>query len=779
MICLLLAALLGLTLPGNDDPFGASLPRETGEVSIEGLTAPVEIARDVLGVPAIRGAIREDVFRALGFVHAQERFFQMDAARRLAAGELSEIAGTLTVVFDRPMRHHRFRVVANEVFARMDDDDRRQLAAYTAGVNAGLADLGAPPPEYVVLQAPTEPWVEADSVLVLLAMFDMLNFSAGEERVAGIMAATLPPELCEFLMPSSTRFDALLPASTPNDHEPAAIPGPDIVDLRTLGPYGIPIEPLPVQPVVPGSNNWAVAAARSATGTAIVANDPHLRLSLPGIWYRCQLAWADRQLTGVSLPGLPGIAIGSNGRVAWGFTNSMIDFQDLVIVEVDPDDPARYRTPDGTEPFEEIIERIDVLRGDPIELRLRQTRWGIVTREDHLGRPLVLRWTALDADTVNLGNLELMDATSVDDAIAVARRAWGPSQNLIVGDAGGRIGWTVTGYIPRRVGFDGSMPVSWADGTAHWGGPIDEADRPVIVDPEEGVLFTANNRTLPLEQAKRLSATWASGHRARRIGERLAAQPRFDERDMLDIQLDTRLAAFDFYRDLAIDVLESDPAPSEVRRTALEVLRGWNGTADADQSATTLLDTLRATLHREVFLPLIVPCRKADPVIGYHRLMLDETLRRVLEERPPHFLTSQYADWDAMLDAAVQDAINRVSAVSENGPRLPWGERNRAQIHHFLAGAAPAFASMLSMPDDPLVGHFAAVRVASPSFGASMRMVVSPGRETDGILHIPAGQSGHPLSPHYRSSHADWLEGRATPLLAGPAQSTLTLTPAR
>jgi penicillin amidase len=321
----------------------ASLPQLDGERPLAGLSAPVRIERDARGVPTIRGLSRLDVARGLGFVHAQERFFQMDLLRRSSAGELAELFGARALEADRAQRPFAYRERAQKLRATLPGEQLAWLDAYTQGVNAGLDDLPARPPEYWLAGAPPRPWQAEDTLLVVLTFYTMLSNNDAYERAQGVMQAVLPPALYELLTPSASRFDRPVLGATPGDptggYAPLPIPGPDVVDLRTrraLPRHGVPrVEP----PLTgPASNSWAVDGARGAQGAAIVANDPHLSLRLPNIFYRIELEWRERALRGVSIPGLPGVLIGASDDVAWGATVSNADQSDWVVVEVDPAD---------------------------------------------------------------------------------------------------------------------------------------------------------------------------------------------------------------------------------------------------------------------------------------------------------------------------------------------------------------------------------------------------------------------------------------------------------
>ncbi len=332
----------------------ASLPQLEGTRVLAGLRASVRIERDALGVPTIQGGNRPDVARATGFLHGQDRFFQMDLLRRRAAGELAEIVGRVAVKLDREIRVHRFRSVAERVVGAGSPEERALVQAYAEGVNAGLAALGGKPFEYLALGVNPAPWRPEDSVLAALAMFATLQDpKGGRESDLGLMHDLLPAPVFEFLAPRGTECDTpdvggALPA--------APLPGPEALDLRNRGrdPGRLPSEAArdPEPDHQPGSNNWAVAGRLTAHGGALLANDMHLGIAVPNTWYRVTLSWPGsdgdtNRITGVTLPGTPAVVVGSNTHVAWGFTNTEGDWSDLVEIEADPRDKDTYLTPGG------------------------------------------------------------------------------------------------------------------------------------------------------------------------------------------------------------------------------------------------------------------------------------------------------------------------------------------------------------------------------------------------------------------------------------------------
>jgi penicillin amidase len=767
----------------------ASVARYDGVTVLDALAGNVTVQRDGLGVPMIRGGGFEDVVRATGFVHAQERYFQMDVMRRQAAGELAALLGASAVGADRAARVHRLRLGARAAVEALAPDRRALLEAYAAGVNAGLRDLGNVPPEYLLLRTDPDPWLPEDSFLTLFAMYLRLQDATGRlDATLGTLFDVLPRNLAEFLAPRGTPWEA------PIDGEPFEMPptpGPEILDLRAQ-PGQIPSRGRFSDPDAPllGSNSWSVAGVHTADGGALLANDMHLPLGMPNIWYRLSQIWIEggreRRVTGVSLAGIPVVLAGSTGRVAWGFTNSQGDWTDLVILTVDPSDHSRYLTPDGARSFVESRETIEIKDAQPQELTVRDTIWGPVVDSDRFGRPRAAHWVAHLPGAVNLEILDLLEAETVDQAIEVAHRAGVPAQNFVVVDKDGRIGWTIIGPVPRRVGTDGRLPASWAAGTTAWDGWLAGDKVPRVVDPPAGRIWTANARVVSGKMLEALGdGGYDLGARARQIRNALMAIDKATPQRMLDVQLDDRALFLTPWRELMLQVLSRyrlsrGPRIEELVRW---IERDWTGRASVDSVAYRMVRDWRSHVARRALLPLVAASAKADPAFDYFLIggRIEGPLWRLVTERPPHLLQPRYGSWDELfLDAA--DGLLEELVGDDPDPSLAgftWGARNSFAVRHPLSRAVPIFSRWLDIPARPLPGDSNMPRVYGIGVGASERFVVSPGREEQGIFEMPAGQSGHPWSAYYRAGHDLWAEGRPAAFLPGPTVHTLTLVPAR
>ncbi len=761
----------------------ASLPRYTGSAEIAGLAQDTRIERDALGSVTVHARSRADAVRALGYVHAQERFFAMDLLRRSAAGELAELFGSAALPIDRRARAHRMRARMQQTYAHLPAAQRQLIEAYCDGVNAGLGDLAARPFEYFLLRTRPVAWRGEDTLLVATAMAFTLNDAENRRELAfSRMHAALPATVYRFLTAGGGEWDAPLLGANLQWPEP---PSSDTLDLRTQ-----PADPAPA-PVsdakLPGSNSFAVAGALTGAG-ALVANDMHLDLRVPSLWFRARLIYPDPgddrrsiNVSGASLPGAPAIIVGSNGDIAWGFTNSYIDTTDWVRVQRDPQDATRYRTSDGWQTLARHDEIIHVAGADDERLPVEETRWGPILAKDVDGTPLALAWTAQESGGIDVGIGRLETARSIEQALAIARGSGMPPQNFIVGDRAGHIAWTIAGRIPHRIGdFDAQLPADWSQPATGWAGWLAADAYPGVIDPAEHRLWTANQRTVDAAALALLGdGGYDIGARARQIRDDLRARDRFAPADLLTIQLDDRAVFLERWKTLLSQTL--DHAPASPLRTAMrDALHDWNGHAAIESVSYRLVRAWRNDVIDHIMAAFYAPLRKRFADFTPPKLPQAEYVAwRLLQDRPVHLLPDGAHDWEAFLLAS----LDRVGQTLDRQPgglaARTWGERNTAHIAHPLSRALPAFiARWLDMPYQALPGDSHMPRVQAPDFGASERFAVMPGDEAHGYFMMPGGQSDHPLSPYYGAGHEDWVRGLPTPFLPGPAQQTLTLHPA-
>ncbi len=759
-----------------------SLATLDGQVDLDGLAAPVRIQRDALGTVTIDAGNEADAMRALGYVHAQERYFQMDLMRRAAAGELSDLVGNATLGVDKQRRMHRLRARAATQLAGFGGSHAAALQAYSAGVNRGLHALRVRPWPYLLLFKAPRDWQPVDSILAGDAMyFDLQGRQLGRELSLYRLQQHLPAPLFALLGHDGSSWDAPLDAPARGD---ATLPDASQVDLRTLP--DAPGDASTADHAAPGSNNWAIAGSRSADGRAIVANDMHLQLGAPSLWFRVRLRYADAQapggrvdVTGFSLPGLPAVIVGSNGHVAWGFTNSYADTSDWYRLT-----PCAATPQPGCTAVVHHRERIKVAGGLDVALDVEDTVYGPILQHEPDGTALAQRWVAQLPGALNLGLADLARADSLASAFASAQRIATPAQNLLLADSAGHIGWRVLGALPLRgpgcpsdaLVHDVSAAVPAAQRCAPW--PISTQHSPQRIDPADGQLWTANARVVGGDELAVLGdGGYALGARAQQIRDDLRLHPQLDERQLLAIQLDDRALLLQRWWTLLQQ--RDGGAATPALHALAQASKHWEGHASTDSVSYRLVRAWRLALLSRIRDGLIAPARAqlgadyAMPLLP----QLEAVAWPMLQQQPPHLLPRRYGSWQALLE----DAAAEVRDQPDQDAPLPqrrWGEQNTAAICHPLARSLPGvLRRWLCMPSEALPGDNDMPRVQRPDFGASERMVVAPGHEADGITHMPGGQSEHPLSPFWGAGHNDWVQGRASPFLPGPARYTLTLRP--
>ncbi len=761
-----------------------SLPVLDGEQRLSMLSLPVTVVSDRYGIPTIKAQSYLDAVRALGYVTARDRLSQMDLARRLSGGRLSEVIGKAAVRSDKRQRVLGFRGVAKAIIAHLPKDQEEVLQAYTEGVNSFMEQMDTPPVEFLLLRYRPEPWTIEDSILLELNMFQRLNGGAQDERMMTIMEEVLPPEVVAFLTPDTDEHTIVLLGGNESHRPIRPIPVESMALIRRMSHQkGEGTTTLGhTEEFIVGSNNWAVDKSKTLDGRAILANDMHLTLSVPNIWYRATIQYEGIAISGVLIPGIPLVVAGSNGHVAWGFTNIGGDFLDFVRLEINPKNPEEYKTRHGWKRFGISQEIIKVKDDADVIQDIRLTIWGPVSEIPLMGQPVALHWTALDPTAVDIGLHHMNRAKTLEDAMYVMNRFKGPPLNAILADETGRIAWTYCGKIPIRNGFDGAFSKSWSEGDIGWQGYIPPDELPRVIDPPSGFLTTANNRTLGKDYPHVIGHNFDYSYRAHQISKKIKEADQITEQDMFQLQLDTTSDFYDFYRQLALDVLTEEViADKPLLRKVRKHVEGWNGKAGLKSVGFGLLVRFREVLADDVFGPFLLLCREKDRRFSYAWSNKETPLRMMLTNRIPEILPDpeHFPDWDAFvlgkLEKAVQDLRKNYKARSLG--ELTWGLMNRAMISHPLGRGIPVLGKLLNMPRDPLPGGPFSIRYSGGSIGASQRLVVSPGQHEDGILHMPCGQSGHPFSTNYNDQHSSWVHGDPLPFLPGPTTHTLTLRP--
>ncbi len=618
-------------------------------------------------------------------------------------------------------------------------------------------------------------------------MYEQLNYSAfAAESSRGLVHDEVPVALYRFLYQRGTEWDAPV-AGVPLSPQP--IPSPDEVNLRGQAlAQTRPFVPLVEQDLLPGSNNWAVAGALTVSGHALLANDMHLGLGIPNTWYRTR--WqviapaggtAAIDMAGVTLPGVPAIVAGSNGHVAWGFTNSYGDWTDLIVLREDAAHPDQYATPGGYRAFEHHRETINVKGRADETLDVLDTMWGPVFDRDHAGRRRAAAWIAQSPEATNVTLVNLESVQDVASALDVANRVGAPPQNFVAADDRGNIGWTIMGHIPVRGAGDSSIPSDWSQPGSGWSGWLEPDRYPRILNPAGGRIWTANARVVDGQALQVIGeGDFELGARARQIRDDLWRLRSATEADMLAIQLDDRAFFLQRWRSKLLTLLDEGALAGHPARAQFRSLVAKSAdAAEVGSVGYRLLRSWRNSVRDRVFGMLTARARRpdADPDEIQVAPQFEGPLWQLLSAEPAHLLSQEYASWRDLelrsLDAAIDALLEECGALE----KCSWGKRNRVTLSHPLGRAVPVLGWLLNMPTRELPGDASMPRVQGPRFGASERFAVSPGREAQGYFHMPGGQSGHPLSPYYRAGHDAWAEGRPLSFLPGAAEHHLNIHP--
>jgi penicillin amidase len=701
-------AIVHRQLPGSDAP------------RLPGLSQAVEVAFDARAVPTLRAANLVDSSRALGLLHARERFFQMELQRRTARGELAEVLGKAVLPLDELHRTYGFTQIAEQAAARLPPESARHLQAYSEGVNAWLeARKGRVSLELTILGIKPRPWTPADSLAVLLLMHEDLSSSWRTEQRIDALHATEAKQ--RFLFPRVTDEDVLLvPDAAPQSPDSAKIFHGEHAKLDLPKPIEIIPGEGGVRDETIGSNNWVIGGSRTRSGKPILANDPHLALRLPNLWYAARIEWAGRFVQGVTLPGLPGVVIGHNDRVAWGFTNIGTDVQDL------------YREPATSERHEVIA-----IKGERAQvLNVKTGAHGPQVMEG-----LSLHWTALDPGYIGGALTNTMEARDWASFNAAFDGFVGAAQNVVYADADGHIGWRATGRVPKRVdGDDGSAPLP---ATGHdWQGFVPQSEMPRIFDPPSGRIVTANQRVIGTSFPHPVTASWANPSRARRIVELIdSAKEKITAADVMRMQLDV------------VSPLHSDLAKllhGQLTGELAKLLDGFDGSARADDNRMLASEQLLNALRIEL--------RTAALGQPYKELSWSNDVAAVEEAlREPQ---------EAWTRAGLGDKaalIRRAQAAAELAlrelPAKTWGAFNETKIHHPFGLGGGFLGWLFDPPQAEQSGCGNCVRVGRPNHGQSMRMVVDFADLDATTLVLPLGQSGHLGTAHRLDQRDDWLQG--------------------
>lgn len=778
----------------------SSLPQYDGSVDVEDISQSVTIERDALGTAKIQAENRHDLAFSLGWLHAQERYFQMDLLRRRAAGELSEIIGPATLSADKKVRVHRFRHRAEQILNYLSNEHRALIDAYTLGVNKGLNALDTSPFEYWLLQTEPQAWQASDTLLVVYAMYLTLQDSGVErERVLTSAFNNLDETTFNFLLPKGSVFDAPIlsnnfilnnsPNSVMQQTSRTSLPIQNTVKHSKISDQQqTNINQQSTQSKTnsndndpdakPGSNNFAISGSRSQYRSAIIAGDMHLSHGVPNIWFKANLSYKHKQqdihLSGVTLPGTPLLISGTNNQIAWAFTNSYGDYSDVISVTTSPDKPGQYKHNNNWHNFHYANEVIKIKGQASQTLKVKETIFGPVLQETN-DKAHSFLWVAHDSKAVNLNLINFEQATSVEQALKLAKNVSIPAQNLLVGDTKGNIGWTIIGPLPQRNNQSNPYTtIHHVDGKIQW---LDAEHYPYVINPDNNALWTANSRVVDGDDLKKVGdGGYALGVRAKLIRDKLIKLDNANERDLLAIQLDTDAELYWRWRDHLLSELQKQPFKSNQHQEAIDLIKHWNGKSDSDQAGFTLIRAYRNNVKKQLLSPLTKQLDKnAKYSFSYYSSQYEQTLWTLVTEQPSQYLPSNVKDYQSVFNVAFDKVVERYTSNHQQLSDQVWGMHNQLNIKHPISQAVPFLGVFLDRQHYAMPGDTHSPRVQTPRFGASQRMVIAPGQPESAIFHMPGGQSGHPLSPFYNTGFDDWVIGEATPLTSTNPIHTLTL----
>ena len=780
-IGLIFIALIIVVAGGSAWMIWRSLPHVDGTIKLNGPESAIIITRDTHGIPFIRAASEGDAFFALGYVHAQDRLFQMEFMRRLGAGRLAEVLGAQALGSDRFMRTLGLYRHAQANVAALDQTTQNLLARYADGVNAWLDTRPHPlPPEFQLLQFSPEPWVPADSLVWQKLMSLSLAGNWREELLRAQLLQNLSPDQVAQLWPDANPNSLTTIASVEHSVPPQIITNL----IKAIDQYA---------PPTLASNIWAVDGQHTASGKPLLANDPHLGFQAPLVWYLVRMDWPGGTRVGGTTPGVPFALVGHNGHVSWGVTTTHADLQDLFIER--PTADGRYLTPNGPRPFTERQENIVVRFGEPATLTVRSTRHGPVVSDLAAFRQvnaqpdtvLALSATMLrDDDRTAEGIYRVSNARTVEDVRSALVLFEGPQQNFIYADVLGGIGYTAAAKVPIRHDGNGTVPVPGDSGAFDWRGWVPYEELPHSLRPASGRLVNANNQPAPLDYPHLIAASFPEEYRAQRIEERLdgMAGTGATAQDMLAIQLDSQSA---MARDL-LPLLLVDATPnSAMGRNALALLREWDGTMDRHYPEPLIFLAWMDEIKKAIL---------ADDLGSAYSSFWGGRIRLIKS-----ILTDQTHWCDVNTSQAIETCSNVISKALDSAvawlserPELEgqelqdwrWGAFHKAHFAHSLFGFIPGLSTLTTVEietdgSDHTVnrGGYRSTKGRAPfrhGHGAGLRAVFDLADLNQSRFVIALGQSGHPASEHYDDLNLMWRDGGSLTLPAKPLNPIATLT---
>jgi len=740
------------------------LPQLDGMVQVPGLAVEVEVRRDARGVPHLRAQSLEDLFFAQGYVTAQDRLWQMDLSRRLAQGELSEIFGERTLRLDIENRKLGFRQVCERAVRDLDAESERIFAAYARGVNAFMSmHRDRLPIEFMLLGYQPRPWREVDSFGVALNMAKSLNTTWPDELMRERIRAKVGPELYADLFPDHSPFDrpvAELPSALPpgpKDPRFASMPGS--ADLAPV--LAAVISTVERSPAGLGSNNWVVNGTRTLSAKPLLANDPHLELSLPSVWYLAHLKAPGLHVCGASLPGLPAVIIGHNERIAWGVTNTGPDVQDLYVESFHSRDRRKYlHNMEWVEA--EVRDEVVKVRGKrDYHFTVKVTRHGPVVAQAG-NRDLALRWSALEPHGLPFPFLKINQARNWQEFASALRGFASPMQNFVYADVDDNIGFYAAGQIPIRKQGDGTLPSPGPTEDYEWTAYVPFESLPHAYNPVSGIIATANGRIVPDGYPYFITSKWEAPYRTARTHQLLEAAGRLTVADMLRIQADIHSLEDQWLAKQLLAAGTRHPPEGADVEYALHLLATWDGEARWDSAAPLVCEVTRRALLERILKPKL-----GSDLSGYHWPMSMTFLENVLTNQWARWLPPGDGNFNVTLIKSLEEGVTRVPQLvgSGDGTAWQWGKTIPLTFRHPLSSGSPLLGRLMNVGPLPQAGTSTTVKQTTPNIGPSMRMVVDLSNLDNSVENIALGQCGQVFSPHYRDQVEAWYKGRSFPML--------------
>lgn len=735
-----------------------SLPSIEGNRQTYHVEAPAELSRDSIGHAIIKADDIFDAAYALGFAHAQDRFFQMDLQRRAASGTLSQWVGERALELDKSIRFHQFAQRAHVVFNNLPAQQQTLLVRYAHGVNEALEEMTLPPFEYLAAGVEIQQWSPTDSILVVYSMYlDLQGGQIGIDMARNALKDTFGEDIYHFITQPSNYQAALdgseIPMSdAPIPNYPSQLTASASDKENRLAYMGTELPDI-------GSNNWAVTGELTQTGAGLLANDMHLGLRVPIIWYRAQLNYVESgeniQITGVSLPGLPGIVVGTNNHIAWGFTNANLDNVDWIKL-------------DEETTTQEYTNHIPLPEGDH-SYTIKVSKFGPVRMVN--GQRYALNWVAHHPFAMNLDIINFGKAKNIKDAIKVGKNIAIPTQNLVIVDAKGNAAWLPGGAVMKR---ERASLTAISEQQMPKAPPAKADDLPVVLNPSSNRIWTANARVISASDIERLGdGGYALGARGKQIKDRLFEKDVFTETDFYAIQLDNHANFLIPWHHLLEGLLNTQDIEF---KPDLAYLRTWNACACEDSVGYTLVKHFREEVVKTLFGGVFNNIELQG--VDSRSLLrgIEPAVWQLIHSQPDSWLPEGTVSYDeALIDAyrrAKHALLDKYSPVDADMETLRWGSVNALAVEHPFSSQIPIFGRYLNMPRVKGFGDTYMPAVQAPDFGASERFFVSPGNLEEAILTLPGGQSGHPLSDFFKAGFNDYATHAVTPLLPGEVKYT-------